>query len=411
MKLHQEDPRLTAHVLGELGPEESADVESAVAADPALQAELEDIRGIRQFLTSHLETTGDELLPSQLENIRRVAQSTSRSSGGCSLVALRDILQPWLIPAAAAAVLAIATVILFSMPHDSKKATAGKSSKTPASPPAQQDGVVATAAPSATNLPESIPQGSIKPADFPSLELPVLSAKTSLELVSSSIRKEGKAPPSRNVRLGEILNNFPLRLNGVTSIARSSATKWHPDNRDSGMSNHVATLSTELVACPWKPSARLLIVSIKANAVKDTDIRINFLANPDTVLRYRLLGFSPVEGQKPGELPTLLPAGSVATLAIEIEPSKPDGDLAYLEWSTNDTTSPPITIILNKDTEPSDDARFAALVCTFAEWLTGSQPGMIDSELVAALARETTSSELPPERVDFLNLIDKSLHL
>ncbi len=40
MKLHQEDPRLTAYILGELAPAEAKAVEHAVAGDPALQLVL-----------------------------------------------------------------------------------------------------------------------------------------------------------------------------------------------------------------------------------------------------------------------------------------------------------------------------------------------------------------------------------
>ena len=36
---------------------------------------------------------------------------------------------------------------------------------------------------------------------------------------------------------------------------------------------------------------------------------------------------------------------------------------------------------------------------------------MIDSEIVAALAREVASDGLPPDRYDLLNLIDQTLNL
>ena len=66
---------------------------------------------------------------------------------------------------------------------------------------------------------------------------------------------------------------------------------------------------------------------------------------------------------------------------------------------------------LRPDAEPSDDARFASLLCTYAQWLAGDQAGMIDSEIVAALAREVASDGLPPDRYDLLNLIDQTLNL
>ena len=57
----------------------------------------------------------------------------------------------------------------------------------------------------------------------------------------------------------------------------------------------------------------------------------------------------------------------------------------------------------------SDDARFAALVCTFSQWLAGEQSAVIDQELLAALARENTAPGLPADRAEFLDLLDRLL--
>ncbi|MEO5915646.1 MAG: hypothetical protein ABIS50_15535 [Luteolibacter sp.] len=412
MKLHPEDPRLTAFVLGELGPDEAAAVEQAIAADPALQAEVSGIRSVQEFLTERLAVTGDKLTPAQRENVRRNARSSSRPSGIISFASL----QAWLIPAAAAAVLAITTYIFFTMSGEFGKTTAANKpapvSDSPVPAPGPAPIITPPPAEAKTVVPSAVArQGAVTPADFPTLELPVSYGKSSLEVVSNSIRTDAKLPPHEAVRLEEILNNFPLRLNGVASIARSSANNWHPDNRDSGMSAHVATLSSELIACPWKPSASLLLISLRGNSQKQSDVKITFHANPQTVLRYRLLGFNPVAGVTTGPLPGNLPAGAVINLAVEIEPSASGGNLGSLEWSADGTAAPTVSLIHNKDTEPSDDARFAALVCTFSQWLAGEQTGIIDAEVVAALAREIASSNLPPDRADFLSLIDKSLHL
>jgi hypothetical protein len=65
----------------------------------------------------------------------------------------------------------------------------------------------------------------------------------------------------------------------------------------------------------------------------------------------------------------------------------------------------------NDEAEPSNDARFAVLACTYAQWLAGEQVGFIDADIVAALAREVASGKLEADRVEFLSIIDKSLHL
>ena len=408
MKLHPEDPRLTAYVLGELGPEDAAAVERAVAADPALQAEVAGIQGARQFLTERLAVSGEKLLPSQRENIRRNARLTSRPAGFPSFASL----QAWLIPAAAAAVLALATFILMRMPGEPRANTAtakpGKAITAASVPPVKTAPEIAR---SKSGLPVIPQREAISPADFPTLDLPVSPEKSGLEVVSKSILTDAKLPGRDVVRLEEILNNFPLRLNGTASIARSAANNWHPDNRESGMSTHVATLSTELVACPWKPSAVLLLVSVRASPQKDSDLKISYHPVAASVFRYRLLGCAPDDTAASIKLPSKVPAGALVNLAIEIEPSVPGGSLGSLVWSADGTNAPPITLTHNKDAEPSDDARFGALVCTFSQWLAGEQLGLIDAEVVAALARETMTAALPPERATFLDLIDKSLLL
>lgn len=408
MKLTPEDSTLTAYILGELGPEDAAAVETAAAADPALQAEIDQLRALQQNLTANLARPQDKFLPAQREAILQAA----RAGKIISFFSFTNTLKPWLIPASAAAILTLTTVILLRMPGEDTGKTADQS---PAPAQATQP-APPTAAPPAPPAPKplpapSIPHQALAAAEFPKLDLPVITAKANLETVSHSILIDEKLPPPASVRLEEILNHFQLRLNGVTAIARNTANTWHPDTRNGGGSVHVATLSTELIACPWKPSATLLLISLKGNARTESDVRVSFHANPATVLRYRLLGFTPTDAPTGSALPAKLAADATTTLAIEIEPSNNGNALGSIEWITNDQPAPAIPLVREADAEPSDDARFAALVCTFSQWLTGDLAGIIDADILAALARELASSNLPTDRAEFLSLIDKSLHL
>lgn len=422
MKLHPEDPRITAYVLGELGPEDAAAVEQAAEADPALQAEISEMRAIQRLLGNRLATSREQLLPSQRENVRRNAREASGAGKTTSFSGLKERLQPWLIPMSAAAVLAVATTILLRMPQPPEKpqatspepAEATVPSKLPAPGPAHAgaDAVApATTEPDA-DFPSLVRRGSVKAAEFPTLDLPVQAGKASLEWVSKSIMVDRKMPPSNAVRPEEILNSFQFRFTGTTSIARDrDQAEWHPDQQDSRASAPVATLSTEMIACPWKPSSTLLLISARGNPTKDSEIRLSYQSNPGNVFRYRLIGFPPVTGIAVGQLPTKLPANSATVLAIEIEPSKPGSELGMLVWSADGKPAPAITLLHKSDTEPSNDARFAALVCTYAQWLAGEQGGAIDADIVSGLAREIASSDLPADRSEFLNLIDRSLNL
>lgn len=407
MNLHPEDPRLTAYVLGELAPEDAAAVQSAVAGDPALQAEVAEIRAIQRLLTDRLALPQESLLPRQRENVRRSARQAGFAGKALPFSRMANSLKPWLIPTAAAAVLAIATFILLRMPDPTPAPIA---SQAPA--PLSNAPVPETPAAPVVDAPEpppSLPRGPVVTADSPKLDLPVITAQSNLQTISQSIRGDGKLPAPESVRLEEILNSFPLRLNGVTAIARGPASGWHPDTRDAGMSVHLATLSTEMLACPWKPSATLLLISLRGNAQQDTQVKMAFHPNLENVARYRLLGFTSAGGS--GKLPATLAANEVTTLAIEIEPSQPGTDFGSLEWTTDDQPAPAISLVHKLDSEPSNDARFAALACTFGQWLAGEQAGIIDADIVAALARENAAADLPADRADFLGLIDRSLNL
>ena len=401
MKPEINDPRLTDYALGELGAEDAATVRRAAAEDPALQQEIAGMQSIQQFLTDRLALPANKLLLHQRENIRRSAREADRAG---KIVSFR----PWFIPAAAAAVLALATFIISRGPGGDPAPVVVS---TPAPVIVAPIVVPAVSPPPAPVLPPTVTHGSVAAADFPILELPILTGELDLESISKSIRADKQLPLQSTVRVEEILNRFPLRLNGVAAISRSAANNWHPDNRDSVMSAHVATLSTEMIACPWKPSATLLLISLRGNARSDCDVRISYHANPAEVARYRLLGFTAGDGPTAAILPAKLTANSTTTLAIEIESSKPGGDLGTLQWSTDDQPAPSISLIHKHDAEPSDDARFAALVCTYAQWLAGDSSGVIDPDIVSALARESASTTLPAERAEFLNLIDESLQL
>ncbi len=407
MQPHSEDPRITAYVLGELAPEDAAAVERAAAADPAIQEKIREIEEIQRFLKERLTTPTAQLLPRQRENIRRIARE-----GNVAAISWKSR-QSWVMATAAAAVLALATFILLRTPSPPPQQVAGPASPTPAAPSAPSVPPTPPAPTVAPPPPSPVTARNVRipAADAPTFELPILPGKPNIAEITQSIVEDGKLPLHETVWLAEILNSFPLRLDGTAAIARGGNAPWHPDNRDSGIRAHVATLSTETIACPWKPSATLLLISVRSNGQQDSDVKIAFRPNPENVARYRLLGFPPQADTPAGTVPTRLPAGSFTTLAIEIESTKPGTDLGSLEWSADDKPAPSISLQHKSAAEPSDDARFATLVCTWSQWLAGEQTDSIDREIISALARENTSATLPADRAELLKLIEKSLQL
>ncbi len=411
MNLNPDDPQLTAYVLGELTAEEAADVTAAAEADPAIDQEIQEIRAVQGFLAERLDLPIQSLELARREAIFQSARAADRTAKFVSFRKKAESAKPWLIPAAAVAVLTFCTYILTRMPENTPppKATAGSVTPSSDATPTvtERSPSVGLVAPEPAPF---VPQGSFAAADTPSLQLPIVTEHGNLAAISETILNSGQLPKPESVRLEELLNAFPFRLHGITSIARDNASAWHPDTRDSGIPAHLATLSTELVACPWKPSAVLLLVSLRGNATQNCEINLTFHAAPQHIFRYRLLGFTATSAASGGKVPSQMPIDGSATYAIELEPTRPGTELGSLSWSINGNAAPSIPLTHNRDAEPSDDARFAALVCTFGQWLTRDQPAVIDAEVVAALARETASGDLPADRAAFLNLIDQALH-
>lgn len=405
MTLSPDDPRLTAYVLGELSAADAAEIEAAAAADPAVAEEIQDIRILEGFLVDRFALPDHALDDARRETILKIAHEADRAAKLVPFQKFCDSAKPWIIPAAAAAVLTISTLILTRMPDPPAKAVVTKNSKSPAVVP---PGPTPIPAPPAVPF---VPRGSNAVATTPVLDLPILTSRANFDQVSKLILNDARLPAPESVKPEEILNAFPLRLSGMTSIARSTATAWHPDNRGPGVAAPLATLSTELIACPWKPSATLLIISLRGNPTRSSDIKLAFHADKRNVFRYRLLGFTDPTGPVDKSPPTTLPATAHATYAIEIEPTRPAADLGSLIWSADNTAAPTITLVHNRDAEPSNDARFAALVCLFSQWLAHDQPAVIDKEVVAALARETNTSTQPEDRAKFFTLLEKALEL
>ena len=444
MKLRPEDPRLTALLMGELSEEEAAAVRRAVAADPALGLALRELESMQEFLTDTLAPQSLALLPRQRDAILQAARHVDSSGKITPLRSQRRSLKSLWVPLAAAAVILPLIFLLNRFPGDIEPTIAP--APTPEPVPAVElplevalfpapgpadagTGATATARPTASaglvrtsqaraaameqngdlflrkvaerlasepppqpeQLPLMRPRRPVIAADHPDIELPVHSGRASLDWVARSIREDRKRPPVEAVRLEEILNHFTLRPAGPTAISRG------------------VTLSTEIVPCPWRPSSLLLLVSFRGAANETRNVAAKFHADPAATQRYRLLGFANIPGLPPGPLPTRLPAATITSLAIEIEPSDPTGVLGNIRWTVDGETAPPVALQYQSDAEPSDDARFAALVCAYAQWLSDELPGIIDTDLLAALARENVSDSLTADRIDFLNLIDQSL--
>jgi len=443
MKLHPDDPRLTSWLMGELRPDEAAAIKLAVAADPSLRVAVQELEEVLQLLSDTLPLTPQTLAQEQHSKIMEAARLADSSDRIILLKPQRKPLKSYLLPLAAAAVVMLALLVFSFLPKDEKHTVSSaipnkieelpmevallpapgppdaNVSETPNVRPAASSKLMKLEAANTTaynqkgeaflrkvaerlaespvpmekDLPQLRPRGQILALDQPSLDLPVYAGVSSYIWITRTIREDHKRPPANAVRLEEILNRFSLRPSGPAAVAQG------------------VTISTETTTCPWKPSSTLLLVSFRGSSIADSNVSARFKANPENVRKYRLLGFSPVSDLEPSPLPTRLSSKAITSLVIELEPSTTAEDLGTIEWSVNGQPAPALALTRKSDAEPSDDARFATLVCTYAQWLADQPAGVIDAEMLAALARENTSETLPADRADFMVLINQSLHL
>lgn len=392
-KLHPEDPRLTAHALGELSEKDAAVLAAACAADPALAAALDDLREVER----HVSRAFAAIPPLELEDVQRDALRKAAAASGPKPFPVAGVLL-------GSAILILAMVII-ALYTGRKPAPAPAVQAPPAKPPVlvkpadprlpapgpDGAGVTSPGGPVSDLYPALGKRDAVSVEQAPSLPLPLKAGDRSMEWVRHSILTENKLPPRDAVRTEELLNSIALRPTGA-AVLRG------------------ATLSAETLPCPWKPSSTLLFAEIKGKRDASCAVTTAFYPAVANVARYRLLGWLPAAGQKE-TMTTTLAKGSSVRLMIELEISAAAPDLGEIRWTIDGKDAPPLAIVRKPDAEPSDDARFAALVCLFSEWLSGNNRAAIDAEILSACARELSAPGIPRDREEFLQLIDRAIRL
>ncbi len=410
MSLRPDDPKLSAWLLGELSAEEAAEVECAVAADPALKLATHEMERVQRLLANTLSVQEASLFPRQRNIILQEARRMDASSRVVVFPARSKSPASWFFPIAAAAVLALASWLLIQLPggEHSQMADGGKNAKKTAIPgmevaswpaPAPKDlGSPAVAMPATRaidahpNFPVLIPRSAVTALESPILPLPVQAGQMSFDWVTSAIRSEKQLPHPHAVRFEEILNRFSLRPAGTAALAKG------------------VSLSAESLACPWRPSSELIVVSLRGAAGDERDVTAVFRPNPTVVRSYRLLGYARAQGADEASLPTKLAAGSAHSLVVELESVKSSTSFGSIEWTVDGQDAPVLDVIRRTDTPSSRDARFAALVAACSLWLSDPSSAT-DTALLTALMQEHRSTTIPGEHADFLRLIDEAMEI
>jgi hypothetical protein len=371
MKPHQKDTKLRAYALGELPPEESVEVERAIAADPTLRAALLETEEMSQGLIDALGGKKERLQPRQRDAIRRVVHEAARQGKAESLSSHRQARRTWIASLTAAAVIigGIFLLTFFQKP-------AGKEGAKPVT--INNDPV------KEGRLEGPSEQGNV-------IRLPLKAFGKSLSEITDAVRGEKRMPTKGEVSIPELLNAFPLKANGSVAL-------WHG-----------CMLGVEIMPSPWKPSGSLVIVEIQGAKDGARKLSVEYHAEEAVVIDHRLIGYASRKSDSKLNPPSEVEANSRMLLVIEVESR--DLRLGSLHGSVGGREVSPLPLVREPEREPSDDARFAALVCAFGLWLRGEGGGTIDEEVMLALAREVASASMVADRYDFLNLIDEATKL
>jgi len=373
MKLHQEDPRLTAYLLGELSLEEAAAVESAAAEDSAIRNVLDETDRVRVALEDAFGAKKEALLSTQRDRIRKAAKEAARNGALQHLKSHPRARNPWAIPMAIAALIAIGLFVMTLIPS-------GKSGK----------GTRQVTTKSGGDVSKSV-SGTAKPSSASEniMRLPLEAGRKSLSQISRAVRVEQRLPSPDEVRIEELLNAFPLRAKDSVALFGG------------------CSVGTEIISCPWKPSGCLVLVDVQGARDASKKMSLEFRTNESSVVRHRLIGWAGKAEDVSSATSSTMAKGGNVYLVIEVEASATE--LGELAWTVDAEPAPAVPLVRDPGKEPSDDGCFATLVCSFGLWLRHEETTMIDESLVLGLAREVASDGLVADRYDFLDLVDQAV--
>lgn len=406
MKLTPDDPRLSAYLLGELPSAESAAVERAVAADPALRLALDELRGTVDFLERTLSTAPVGLRADQREAIRRAGREADAAGKIIELASARRGRNPWYaaIGAAAAVVVAIGLMSKIAGPGGrlsqrnssgpaadeiallpmhvpssgggSTAAAGGTGGTFVASAPVPQETgayldrvarrLVVEPLPDATKLPRVQPVPGFTSAS--EIQLPSVVGYASYAWIRYWMAEKDGLPPRDMVRIEELVNAFPLPVREGASVASAR--------------------------CPWNPQGWLVACTLEG----PRDFTWSF--RPVAGATARLLA-APGTGKDPGT--TRLPENRTVTVLLEVVPGADGTELGEFEIRSagGETTR---FLAVSRD---GDEAgmRQLGLMAAFGLWLRGE--GIETGEMNAILDAAGTDGD--PGRADARRTIRRAI--
>jgi hypothetical protein len=414
MKLHTDDPRFTAWLLGELPAAEAEEMARLIAGDPASHVAIRQAQEFHDQLAGLLGTSTEQLHPLQREKILRAARQSEPANVALPQPCSRSFAGWWIAAAAAAALVigiwfqgrppgssnsSIANIAreISLLPVDagaiprgdepsagiSQPGGTGQAANTVISVPASGDTpdtylqtiarTLSTAPlPRAAELPEIAPRSYLQASRHPQVSLPLQAGSSAWKWITQSIIEEKSLPSRRMIRLEEMVNAFPLA--DVPRLHASAApAPTHPDRQWIFVSVHNAQPIAKSASLTYRPAA---------------------------ACRYRLIGFGSQRSLDLGAS-RQIPANTQTTLMLEVTNASP-ADLGSLELTMDETSQ----ILPLRSETPDTRHRHLACIAAFGMKLGG------DALERAALEAELASLEAlapSPSILSSLAVIRKGL--
>lgn len=385
MKLHPDDPKLTAYALGELSAEEGAALENVIAESAEAQAWVAEVE--------MLAATMKDAFSADL--VERMRIPTLQFPTARSLWA-EDRWSTF----AAAAVLMVAALV------------AAVTAKTPGEPSsfAQSRHVRARGDVhvdiEAELLDDDVGtltrQGDrfVAAADNPIATFPIEVGKASYPDVQRTITS-GSLPRRGTVRIEDMINYFTY-------------------NDPPPEMGQPLSITAEVAGCPWRPEHRLVRVALRASGVSNDrsaiiaqDVTAQLEFNATSVSSYRLVGYDQaLKDGAPGEIhsgdavtvlyevvPSNMAAAAAETFAVKVYYKQPARDVAEMVEAF-------VTDEGQDFASASPDFKFAAAVADFGMFLRDSSvENRLRLRAIAELANKGRGSDPDGRRAEFIQLI------
>lgn len=328
-KIHPDDPRLTAYVLGELSKAQARELEREALLDPALHDAIQELTATRDALQA-AHRSAPLTLGRDRRNRVHQAGLGPEAARLVSLDRRRRVMRAVGVITAAAAMIVAAFIALKTMPVDGGEKITAKAPLTveekmrirlllegvgapsglaansvalPVVPGADAEarpddaeyqavvsllrenpdvffeGIgrdrVLAALPEILRLPRMRENPFVSPHDVTRTQIPVTSGSSGYKLVECFVRNKGELPPRSTVRIEELINHVP----------------YHDDG-DARLDNIM--LGAELMRCPWDERKVLLSVLVqnRTDRLLPSDTALTLEVNPEFVRSYRLIGYA-----------------------------------------------------------------------------------------------------------------------